>query len=900
MATATAWKTTFVGRKVVQGPLNDIGLSLVVTDLRGGSVNGGNSNGNGGNGNRKGDDSVRCSVEFGDKSLSITYIKRDEGFESDGGESTNSSEAAARNGGTEEKIIKDHVFKPGGVVARRQVNSGGSDGSSSSGDEIAADHPKSEGSSKSSSPTSDLGLIKQYRFDHKESYSINDVLICHTDRSCVVWVIRNPSRAPQLGQLEALVMDCAGEADVAEIYRKFLEVSKRSKLERHRRRKSDGGSSAVARSSVDAIFNGGKSGNGGGRSEKTKSVHVEEPAVVMHDRVQGSRQQHPQQNWNLIQHTDRNGITHIEVESQSTKQPMSSLSMANTTAAAAAKATSTPFMSLSNVPTSAAAANDKSSSSSSSSHMGILVRPSVTASKTDKSKFARELENILTKELETRKERVGGVGENPGAGRLPSHHQPKDSTSMFIPPSEGSKNLLLGDSPPPPAPSGAIPRLRATPGESLSLRQRAPALLLKKLDEFEERAQRVWAKHEQQQRQQRELMQQREAEDAASRKVWQHGSKASKMASRTPPPMKRYHHEQWRNQNRMRQRHLQQSPKSREGSPNSSPTTTTTAAMVHNSSSGGSNVSTPVVQKKKELQTASVSQPPATNNEKQILIPTKTGKEPVKKLYPKEPNPDMMRMPPGAAAPRFVPLPAGVPITTIPAAMASSIQYSAQPHSLPMFPAVQITAAPVAWARYPAGPPQPGDAAAAADPNNNLHLMQAQWAAQSAVNAVSVQHAVAAAAAAAHHHQQQQQHQPGRGRSRDRGRMDPEHRRRAQSKSPARSKQSSSNGSNAVSDFFREFKQKMTRKSNSANFADSVDGGPLSAPPPSHPSGPLKSNLKKNLSSEGAATESGESDGATNEASASSVASAAASSATAANDNRKVHFNKFATVQMME
>ena len=39
-----------------------------------------------------------------------------------------------------------------------------------------------------------------------------------------MWVIRNTSKAPQLGQLEALVMECANEADVRDIYRKFLEV----------------------------------------------------------------------------------------------------------------------------------------------------------------------------------------------------------------------------------------------------------------------------------------------------------------------------------------------------------------------------------------------------------------------------------------------------------------------------------------------------------------------------------------------------------------------------------------------------------------------------------------------------------------------------------------------------
>ena len=47
--------------------------------------------------------------------------------------------------------------------------------------------------------------------------------------------------------------------------------------------------------------------------------------------------------------------------------------------------------------------------------------------------------------------------------------------------------------------------------ESLSLRQRAPAMLLKKLDEFEEKAQRVWARHE---------MQKHNEDVENNRKVW--------------------------------------------------------------------------------------------------------------------------------------------------------------------------------------------------------------------------------------------------------------------------------------------------------------------------------------------------------------------------------------------
>ena len=51
-AAPPSWNANFIGRKIVTGPLNDIGLSLVVTDLRAAKAC---------------DDSVRCNVEFGDR-----------------------------------------------------------------------------------------------------------------------------------------------------------------------------------------------------------------------------------------------------------------------------------------------------------------------------------------------------------------------------------------------------------------------------------------------------------------------------------------------------------------------------------------------------------------------------------------------------------------------------------------------------------------------------------------------------------------------------------------------------------------------------------------------------------------------------------------------------------------
>ncbi len=39
-----SYSARFVGRKLVQGPLNDVGLSLLVADLQGGGKAGGGSN----------------------------------------------------------------------------------------------------------------------------------------------------------------------------------------------------------------------------------------------------------------------------------------------------------------------------------------------------------------------------------------------------------------------------------------------------------------------------------------------------------------------------------------------------------------------------------------------------------------------------------------------------------------------------------------------------------------------------------------------------------------------------------------------------------------------------------------------------------------------------------------
>lgn len=93
----------------------------------------------------------------------------------------------------------------------------------------------------------------------------------------------------------------------------------------------------------------------------------------------------------------------------------------------------------------------------------------------------------------------------------------------------------------------------------------------------------------------------------------------------------------------------------------------------------------------------------------QMLIPTKTGKEPAKKLYPKEPNPEMRGMammgPPHPqqvvqvphGQPRFLAFPGGHHVSVGSAPMAFSPAGAGQPLSLPVIPV--MSAAPVAFAR---------------------------------------------------------------------------------------------------------------------------------------------------------------------------------------------------------
>ena len=561
--------------------------------------------------------------------------------------------------------------------------------------------------------------------------------------------------------LEAMVIECGSEEEVKPIHKKFLDVSKRSKLERHRRRKSDGGS--VVTRSMEAIFNGGR--------KREKSLEDEDRAT----------------RFSLVQHTDRNGITHIEVE-----QPKSYIEKE---AVEATSNVQTPKMG----PSQQLVAKLRSSRSSATPGK----KPS------EKSKFAKELESILSKELEARQT---------------GHYRTRP------------------------------------PGESLSLRQRAPALLLRKLDEFEEKANQLWAKAE---------------ADEENRKIWNKPTVVidpSKLASRTPPPRAKLASSRSVEVNLQRKERLNRikadllneirpipnilTSNSNGVTPNVTPVTTSVTPS--------SAVSTPVISNTAPSTTPTTPTPSKKEvdvNNKQILVPTKTGKEPVKKLYPKDQVvPEFLHHNRGGVTPSLGAPHGAPPGPRFMLALPSPMQFTAQPHSLPLYP---VTMAPMPpWARYTTATslaPPSGDFN---DTNNNLGQI---WA------AIPVHRGPPSTATPP----TMADNQRGRSRDRSRAQMDPEQRRRAQSKSPARIPVTDKdNLSGGLTRKFREFgdavRQRMSRKSGTANITVNQDeGGQL-----------LKSNLKKK--NDETSCGNGTSNLDTN------------------NDNKKVHFNKFATVQMME
>ena len=575
----------------------------------------------------------RCNLEVADRHLHVTYIRKDEGFESDG-ESTKSSShsmeipshtndksqtsevtninvdrllnqpAVTNASGPEVKIVNDHVFRqhPDNKISfgtqsvsksqasptnslELEMSSAASSGSDydenlafkSSGPHSIMvkskldtnNHPvpipdngkqrvkdinyvdpnsssevtSSSATSKSNSPTADL---QKYKFDHKETFSVKDVMVCHIDKnigSQLAWVIRSNRR-----NILILVFKCVGgEGDVNQITTQFNEMRRRSKFEFARRRKTTEnilnpnnntkGKNAVSKS-VEVLLGRNKKSipdplmvpdgetqrpknslnpgllyqsnlsNGhyklgipsDARNIELRNGHEHHPSLMTltHDNIglrhyshqqtrqRGSdddkRHQEGHKLWNLVQHTDRNGITHIEIESKSLPSGLDSpaekdndmsgnnhLAKTRESGKIPSSGPNIRDVTDASTPKQLHTTNNPHKNEQSQSYFwnskGNVRSDGLNSQSPRKSHFAVELESLLTKELHTRKSKDGSFESKP----------PKNGSSQ---------NGLLMEKTITKIPRPKIP----TTSEPLSLRQRAPALLLRKLDMITEKS----------------------------------------------------------------------------------------------------------------------------------------------------------------------------------------------------------------------------------------------------------------------------------------------------------------------------------------------------------------------------------------------------------------------------
>ncbi|XP_052126482.1 uncharacterized protein LOC113202008 [Frankliniella occidentalis] len=235
----------------------------------------------------------------------------DEGFESDEDRrSTRSDDSTSVSSSC--CLVDDHVFKAGlaaGAVARAVAlpgaSSTSSDSANSSGgsdtDEVDAKAPLETIAVEPPAPVSP---------PFRETFSFQDVAFCHVDAAfprVVVLVVRRgaaPRRlrppggpssagggAPGAG-LEALVLECRGEEGVRALCAAYQDMSRRARMDAWSHRRKEDPKDVVAATTATTVVSG--------------TVLPKFIFSKVDEAEQASR-------FNLVQRTDGDGVTHIEV-----------------------------------------------------------------------------------------------------------------------------------------------------------------------------------------------------------------------------------------------------------------------------------------------------------------------------------------------------------------------------------------------------------------------------------------------------------------------------------------------------------------------------------------------------------------------------------------------------------
>ena len=198
--------------------------------------------------------------------------------------------------------------------------------------------------SPSSSQPSPATTSKDEHEDSREMYSVNEIAFCHTDPSfqrVVVWVVKkkrsrghSSSGSDTAGGLEAIVVECSSEENMKKLVQSFHETSRRFKLEQyrhpHRRKdisavpnktqspKTSSSSTLTPESIIKALKEASQKNPTLTATARpvTKPIHLPirtssngsgpGSEVEVLSTVAGTR-------FNLVQRTDGDGVTHIEV-----------------------------------------------------------------------------------------------------------------------------------------------------------------------------------------------------------------------------------------------------------------------------------------------------------------------------------------------------------------------------------------------------------------------------------------------------------------------------------------------------------------------------------------------------------------------------------------------------------
>lgn len=307
--TECACEAVLLGRESVLGTANADSLAALIGLL---------TRRSGGSGRRY---HLRCSRA----GIDIHAVRRqeDEGFESDDDAVSHTSSDSTASSCC---LVEDHVLKsPETNVATDSANSSGASDSDDVDHSLTttsvASHQSTEHKQGRHGPGVDDCLAR-------ESYAFNDVAFCHTDPAypkVLVLVIKKRSdrKKEELDSttgLEAVIFKCKSNENLRDLCVSYKEFSRRQKMDLHLRypnRRKDSPTDSSPSSLYRSVFNdlqksmSTTSAPTNSPFFKTWITHVSsKPQAVTKD---SEFQTGDSNKYNLVQRTDDDGVTHIEV-----------------------------------------------------------------------------------------------------------------------------------------------------------------------------------------------------------------------------------------------------------------------------------------------------------------------------------------------------------------------------------------------------------------------------------------------------------------------------------------------------------------------------------------------------------------------------------------------------------